>query len=298
MRAIKTSGTLYRSSLPPFEYFDPRSIDEALTLLGRLTGKARLLAGGTDLLVRMKREADPPLAIVDLKKIPALDYPPRLERASLVISPLTTLEQIAESGLLQKKVPVLPSTASMIASCQVRNRATLGGNLCMGSASADMAPPLITLGARAVVRSRGRTAALPLDDFFKGPGQTAAGREGLLLQIQVPLPRSGERSMVRRHLVRTGMDFPVVSVAVTLLRARSTLEDVRIAAGGAGPVPMRLRKAEAQLRGTRGDEDALARAGEAAAAECRPSSDFRGSADYKTEMLKVHLVRVLREMLS
>lgn len=298
MRSVHTSGTLFRASMRPFEYFEPSSIDEAMGLIRRFKEKASILAGGTSVLVHMKKAGTLPDALINIKKIKTLQFQPRIERGRLVLSPLTTLAEICESDVLLKRAPLLRAAAAQIASCQVRNRATLGGNLCTGSSLADMAPPLMVLDASVTVRALHRVQTLSVEEFFKSASAGAGGSQGIMVQIQLPLPDRKDFAVMRKHQYRTGMDLAIVSLAVRARLERRTLADIRIASGGTGPVPLRMREAERALNGTEGDDHSLRLAAEAAAAECSPVDDIRGSARYKSDMIKVHLIRVVKELLG
>ena len=298
MALKRTSGNVFRSSLQSFDYFEPTSIPEVLALLRRFRGKARLLAGGTDLLVGMKKEKYAPQAVINIKNIPALDFEPRLEKGRIVISPLTTLTDIAESPLLLKKLPMLPDTALLMASPQVRNRATIGGNLCNAAPSADMIPLLMVLGAKTVVNTGKSQKTVPLDGFFTGPGETMLGSGGMLLQIQVPLMRKGETAAYRKHTVRMGMDIAVAGVAVRVLMKGRTIKDIAIALGAVSPTVIRATASESILRGTDGSDALILKAAESASCECCPITDVRATEPYRMEMVKLFMVRALKGILS
>lgn len=298
MQAVKATERLFTSRLMPFEYHEPRTTGEAVLLLGRYRGKARVLAGGTNLLAGMKKEKNPPKALINLKKIPALAYPPKLERSKIVLSPLTTLSETAENALLQSKASLIAKTAGMMASGQVRNLATIGGNLCTGSPCADMAPPLIVLDAKAVIKTRRTQEIIPLEDFFNGCGETVLESDSLLVQIQLPAPDKNDQAVYRKHFVSSSMELPIISVAVRVKRKKKRITKIRIAAGGAGPSPIRLKEAEKAILGTDGSGSVILTAAEAASGECRPLSDTRGSTEYKADMVKVYVARILKEILA
>ena len=298
MALKRTSGNVFRSSLQSFDYFEPASIPEALALLRRFKGKARLLAGGTDLLVGMKKEKYAPRAVINIKNIPSLNFEPRIEKGRIVISPLTTLTDIAESSLLLKKLPMLPDTALLMASPQVRNRATIGGNLCNAAPSADMTAPLMVLGTKVLVNTGKSHKTVPLDGFFRGPGETMLGSGGMLLQIRIPLMRKGEAAAYRKHTVRMGMDIAVAGVAVRVLMKSRTIKDIAIALGAVSPTVIRATASENILRGTDGSDELILKAAESASCECCPITDVRATEPYRMEMVKLFMVRALKGILS
>lgn len=162
-------------SLPNFEYVVPKSIAEVCSLVSRYRENCRVMAGGTDLLVRMKDRTILPQYLIDLKGIPGLSYIEFDRKEGLRIGVLATLKSIEESPVIRERFSVIAQAAHLVGSVQVRNRATLGGNLCNASPSADMAPALIGLGARVKIMGVGGERVINLEDFFKGPGETVLG---------------------------------------------------------------------------------------------------------------------------
>jgi len=294
----ETGGRVFRATLRPFEYLRAASIPDALELLAKHRGRAAILAGGTDVLVRMKMGRAAPDVVIDIKRIAALRGVRIAGAKSVAIGPLTTLAQIADSALLRRKLPMLPDTALLMASPQVRNRGTVGGNLANAAPSADMAPPLIALGASARVHSRRGAETIPLERFFLGPGQTVLGNDRLLGTITVPLPARDTRCVYRVHTVREAMDISIVSAAVLVEKRGKVIRKARVVLGAVAPVPLRVPDAEARLEGTDGNALAIAAAAEAAAEAARPISDVRGSAGYRREMVRVLVRRALEEVLA
>ena len=291
-------GKVYRSTLPPFEYVSARSIPEVISVLARGKGAAAILAGGTDLVVRMKMERAAPRTIVDVKRVAALGGPIRLSGKSVVIPPLATLAGIEHDRLLRRTLPVLARTALLMASPQVRNRATVGGNLANAAPSADMAPPLLALGARVRVHGRRGTRTIPLEEFFTGPGRTVLDGSSVLGSILVPVPPRGARAAYHAFTVREAMDLSVASAAAYVEREGRTVVAARIALGAVAPVPMRVPMAEAEILGTRGDEASIERAAVAASISCSPITDVRASDAYRRWIVHVVVRRALREVLS
>lgn len=299
MRKRWEKGKVFRSVLPHFTYMRARSVQEALRWMARHRGEAALLAGGTDLIVQMKMDRAAPAVIIDIKRVKPLGGPVKLSgKSAIAIPPLTTLADIAASPLLRRRLPVLPATALLMASPQVRNRATVGGNLANAAPSADMAPPLLALGARVKIHRHGRMKTIPLEEFFTGPGETVLGRTGILGTITVPLlPRRAKASYIT-HTVREAMDLSIASSAAMVEKKSGRVVAARIVLGAVAPTPLRVPQAEERLVGTRGDADAIEAAAEAAAAASRPITDVRASEQYRREIVRVVTRRVLGEVLS
>jgi carbon-monoxide dehydrogenase medium subunit len=292
-------GKVYRSVLPAFGYVRARSVQEAIRLMTRTRGQGAYLAGGTDLVVKMKMDREAPGTIIDIKRIRALGGPVKMSgKKNVAIPPLTTLADIEASPLLRRRLPVLPATALLMASPQVRNRATVGGNLANGAPSADMAPPLVALGARVKIHTRSSARTIPLEDFFRGPGETVLGKIGILGTITVPLPGRSVRCAYEAHTVREAMDLSIASAAVMVERRRGKVTAARIVLGAVAPTPLRVPAAEDLLLGTRARAEDIDAAAEAAAAASRPISDVRASADYRRHIVAVVTRRALEEVLS
>jgi carbon-monoxide dehydrogenase medium subunit len=293
------AGKVYRSVLPRFEYHRALTVQEALKLKARYGRSGRLLAGGTDVVVQMKMDRSQPKAVIDIKRVKPLGGPIKMSgKSSVLIPPLTTLADVARSPLLGRKLPVLPRTAMMMASPQVRNRATVGGNLANAAPSADMAPPLIALGARVKVVTPRKTRTIALEEFFLGPGQTALGATGILAAITVPLMGRGGRAAYVSHTVREAMDLSVASAAVRVTRRGRKITDARIVLGAVAPTPLLVSEAVLALTDTRGEPEAVEEAARIAAECCRPITDVRASADYRREIVRVVVRRALEEVLS
>ncbi len=292
-------GRVFRSVLPRFEYVSAATLAEALRLKTRYGKDAQLLAGGTDVVVKMKMDRAAPRALIDIKRVKQLGGPIKmLGKNSVVIPPLTTLADIARSPLLSRQFPVLPRTALLMASPQVRNRATVGGNLANAAPSADMAPPLIALRAIVKVMTSRGTRTMPLEDFFTGPGQTVLGATGILGTITVPLPLRGSRTAYVAHTVREAMDLSIASAAVSVQMSGKAVTAARFVLGAVAPVPLVVPGACAALVGTRADKKDVARAAQICAEAASPITDVRASAGYRREIVRIVVARALAEVLS
>lgn len=280
-----------------FDYFAPQSLGDATSLLRRYGTKARLLAGGTDLLLRLERRLIETGIVVDLKKIRALRGI-KANRKGLRIGAVTLMEEIASSPLVQGRYGIIAKGAAAVGSIQTRNRATLGGNLCNASPAADTAPPLIALSARARIAGSRRDREVPLEEFFLAPGKTCLQPNELLKEIFIPSP-AGRSGGSFQRCTRTAMDIALVNCAVflSLVSKREIIADIRIALGAVAPTPVRAQPAEDLLKGKRPDKDAIEEAAERAVASVSPIDDVRSSASYRREMVRVLTRRAIEEAL-
>ncbi len=284
--------------MKPFSFHSATTVKEALNLLAKHRGKAALLAGGTDLVPGMKLGGRAPGAVIDVKKITALHGVRMSGKSAVTIGPLTTLAEIMKDPLILRKLPLLAETAGMMASPQVRNRGTIGGNLANAAPSADMAPPLIALGAKVQVHTRRGTRTIPLEKFFTGPGETVLGATGLLGRITVPVPPKRARVAYKPLYLREAMDLPIASAAAYIERERKKIRKARIVLGAVAPVPIRVPDAEKALINTNGDDAAVGEAAYLAASAAKPITDVRATKGYRREMVNVLVRRALVEVLS
>lgn len=280
-----------------FEYIQPATIEQAISLLTKYDGKAKVIAGGTDLVVQMRRKETRPQYVVDITGIPGLNYIDYDEKQGLRIGALTTIRALETSTELHQRYPVISQAASQLGSVAIRNVGTLGGNLCNAAPSAETAPSLIGLGARAKVIGPDGERIVPLEDFFKGPGSTILNTGELLAEVQVPVPLPGTRGIYLKHGIRGTVDLAIVGVAVivTLEAGGEVCQDINIVLGAVAPTPMRARSAEEMMRGKRVDDALINRSAQAASDAARPISDVRASAEYRKEMVKVFTRQALRE---
>ena len=296
----------------PFAYYAPRSLEEAIAVLRQQGEGGRPLAGGTDLLVQMKEgwgAAPYPVYIVSLRGIPELKGLAREgpearagwakgDARRLRIGATVTMAELETSPLITQRFPILAQAAGRIGSVQVRYMATIGGNLCNASPSADLAPPLLALDAQAQIAGTGGERTLPLKKLFLGPGKTALEPGELLAGILVPLlpPHSGASYLSHTPGKETGIAVAGVAVRVTL--GNGAISEARVALGAAAPTPMRARGAEAALVGQMPSEELFQRAAQIAAAEAQPIGDVRGSAAFRRELVRVLAVRCLRQAVA
>lgn len=285
----------------PLEIFQPRSVKEAGEIIrGRGPG-GHFLAGGTDLVIAIKEKGLVPNYLVDLKKIPSLTEIRGQPDGELSIGALTTMREIETSSIIRERYPFLSQSAAEVGSIQIRNRATIGGNMANATPSADVAPSLLVLEAKVKVAGTYGERVIELERFFSGPGETAMEPGEILLQILIPPLQpglSGLTGLIGEYIKfspREMMDLATIGVAVALILSEKDkrCEEVRIALGAVSPTPIRARRAEAVLSKQILTEELADQAGLEASRECKPISDVRSSAEYRREMVRVHTKRAL-----
>ena len=283
-----------------FSYFEVKSIEEAVSLLSEYGEKARIIAGGTDLLVQVRGKTKKPEYVIDIGGIDGLDYIKYDKKQGLAIGVLTLISALEKSPEIREKFPVISQAAGQLGSVAIRNMGTIGGNLCNAAPSAEMAPPLIGLSANVKLVGPDGERVVPLEDFFTGPGTTVLRKGEMLVEVQVPVSADNTRGTYLKHGLRGTIDLAIVGVAaVATFEVDSKIcKDIRIALGAVAPTPMRARGAEEILRNKRIDEELIDKSAEAAAAEARPITDVRASAEYRREMVKVFTRRAIKELLN
>lgn len=279
----------------PFEFYQPATIQEASRLVKENGAGGRFLAGGTDLLIAMKEKGLLPRYIVDLKRVPGLTGIRENNDGSITLGALTTMREIETSPLITKKYPFLAQSAAEVGSIQIRNRATIGGNMANATPSADTAPALIAVNASAKIAGPNGERSIALDEFFKGPGQTVMSADEILTEIIIP--KTGAR-LVGEYIKfspREMMDLAYVGVAVAynLGEKDKKCDGVRIVLGAVAPTPIRAKRAEAALEGQVLTEALAEKASQIAAEESKPISDVRSSADYRRAMVGAMTKRAL-----
>jgi aerobic carbon-monoxide dehydrogenase medium subunit len=263
------------------DYFEPKTISEALSVLAKYGEHANVIAGGTDVMVDMKYKEEPG-CLVNIKKIPGLGAIQE-NGGSLRIGPLVTIRDIETSRLVRERLPLLWESCHQFASLQIRNTATIGGNICRASPSGETLAPLLALEAKAKLAFRDGEKIEAFSSFFRGPGKTSLGSKGLLTEIEIPYPPKGSHGVYLKHAVRGAMDIAMVGVAVLITAdaGNSSLQDVRIALGAVAPTPIRAIKTEALLRGRSLTAALVKEAATMAASESSPITDQRSSAEYR-----------------
>ncbi|MEW6334925.1 MAG: xanthine dehydrogenase family protein subunit M [Thermodesulfobacteriota bacterium] len=283
----------------PFRYVEAFTVREALEILAEEKEGAYPLAGGTDLLVRMKRGDLAPRALVNLKRIPGLDGIDAGAGGDIRIGALAPIAAIVDAPLFSAGQRVLAEAAGVLGSPAIRNLGTLGGNIGRASPACDMAPSLMVLQARVLVEGLRGKREIGIGEFFKGPGSTVLDPGELIISFLLPSPASGTGAAYERVGRREGMDCALVGVAasVTLSGNDRELKDARVTLAAVAPVPLQARRAEEVLLSGPLTEARIGEAARAAAADCFPISDMRASGAYRREMVRVLTCRAVARAL-
>ena len=275
-----------------FVYACPHSIEEAVAAMR--SGDARALAGGTDLIPQLREGRRRAARVVDLKRVPELTAIAALPDGGIAIGAAANATAVARHAAIASTYPAVAQSACLIGGVQVQNRASLGGNICNAAPSADAVPALICHAARARIAAPDGTRELPLEQLFEGPGRTLLDPGELLVSILLPpaAPRSAAKYL--RFTPRREMDIAIAGAAAWLrLEANGVIAEARIVLASVGPTPLRAPAAERRLAGERPTPALLEEAGRLAAADSRPISDTRGSAEYRRSLVAVLTARAL-----
>lgn len=285
--------------LPSFEYLEPKTIREACKLLAQYGQEAKVVAGGTDLLIKMKHKELKPVYLIGLKGIEGLDNISYESKKGLRIGAMATLESVRNSPVVRQKCSLLGEVAALMASTQVRNLGTVVGNICNAAPSADMAPPLMVLGARLRVAGGGRARLVAIEEFFTGPEKNLLEAGEIVTEILVPDGVTKSGSTYLKHTVRQAMDLSLVGAAAFVaINNNGICKEVRIALGTAAPTPIRARNAEEFLKGKKIDAALLEKAAAIAVDEAKPRSSMRASEEYRKKILNVLVKRSVAQALS
>ncbi len=281
--------------LPKFNYHEPSTVGEATKLLHEIGRDAAILAGGTDLLVNMKMGKALPKDVVSLSRIEELRSVTR-DQGSLTLGACVTAGELKEQEEIKAEFNGLCESAGSLGSPLIRNLATVGGNIVTARPAADLPPSLMAYGASVLLKNEKGERIIPLEEFFKGPGQTIIEPEEILCAVilKEPPPYSGGGYV--KLGVRKALEISLVNVAafVALDGPSGPIQEAKIVLGSVAPIPIRSPSAEAVLMGERPDDALFEKAGNAASKDAKPIDDFRGSAEYRREMVKVLTKRALR----
>ena len=280
--------------LPKFSYLAPKSLAEACALLAEHGQNAKLMAGGTDLLLKLGRTGRAPRFVIGLRNVPGLDFVRFDPAKGLSIGALALLSTVAEHADVRRLYPALAQAAGATATVQIRNMGTVAGNLCNASPSADTATPLLVHGAEVVLSGPDGERTLPLERFFRGPGQTALAGAEVLREIRMPPPAPRTGSAYLRISERSQVDIAAACVsALVTLDASGRCVKARLALGSVAPTPLRAEEAERILEGQPPGDAAIAKAAASACAASRPISDARAGAAWRKKMVEVLTRRAL-----
>jgi CO/xanthine dehydrogenase FAD-binding subunit len=271
-----------------FELVLPGSVDECVKALAQSGPETKLLAGGTDLLPQLKNGLLKPARVIDLSGVARLRAIEAGNGKGLRVGSAVTARTLELDRAVRANYLSLAESGALVGSVQVRNLATLGGNICNAAPSADMAPPLLALDAEAVITGPKGERRVPIATFFTGVRRTVLAPDEILVEIVVPNPGAHSGGNYLRHTPRRELDIAVVGVASQLTLANGVCTKARIALAAVAPVPLRATAAEQALEGQAVTPDRIKRAADLAVDAARPISDQRGSAEFRS-----HLVRVL-----
>lgn len=277
----------------PFDYHRPKSLDEAISLLQQHGGDAKILAGGQSLIPAMRFRLAVPSVLIDINGLDELRYIE--ERGDhLAIGAMTLEHAVEDSAAVTASYPLLHDTALVIADPLVRNRATVGGNIAHADPANDHPATMLAYGATAVAKGPGGERTIAIDEFFTGLFDNALEDNEILVEIRIPKFAAGASGAYTKFERKVG-DYAISAAAVQLRLDGDRVLEARIGLTNVSPVPMRAKAAEAELAGKALTEESIEAAGKAAAAECDPSADLRGSVDYKRDITRVLVKRSIRK---
>ena len=276
-----------------FSYEAPTTVDQAVKLLSADGDSARVICGGTDLLIQMRNAVRKPRLLVDVKNIPEMREISFDPKAGLKLGAAVPCIEIHENQAMRKYYPGLTEAAHLIGSLQIQSRASIGGNLCNSSPAADTSPALLALGAVAKIAGPNGTREVPVDQFFTGPGQNVLQKGELVVQILIAAPAAHTCDRYIRMIPRNEMDIAIVGAGACVALDGDTVKAVRIGLGAVAPTPILAPKAAEYLIGKKLDEKTAERAGELAREAASPIDDMRGTAEYRRHVVGVLTRRAL-----
>jgi carbon-monoxide dehydrogenase medium subunit len=278
------------------DYTRPESLDEAVNLLAGGDGKARPMAGGTDLIVLMRVNPDrigSPDLVVDVKGVPELNEISYDDNKGLTLGAAVECFKVYSDKTVVAKYPGLVDSASLIGGIQIQGRASIGGNLCNATPSADSIPALIALDAVANIVGPNGSRQVAVEDFCTGPSKTVLGSDELLVSINIPAPQSNGGARYIRFIPRNEMDIAVAGVGVSVVLGNGKFKSARIALASVGPTPLFVKEAGESLEGKAVNDDSIAEAAQLAKEAATPINDMRGTVEYRKHLCEVLTRRAL-----
>jgi len=277
------------------EYLKPTTLEEVFSLLEEHGEKAKLIAGGTDVVIMIKKKQLAPDYVISLNNVAGLDNIAETNGV-LRIGSMVRHRALENSPLIREKYTALYDATSVLGSVQIRNIATIGGNICTSAPSADTAPPLLALDAQVVIKGGSGERVVPLTNFYLGAGKNVLAPGEVVTEFEAPKALLSAASAYYKLSRRAALDLPIIGVAVYLRLSKdhSCCEDARIALGVCAPIPIRALEAETLLKGSPADNETFERAGEAAAREAKPRDSVRGAEWYRRDMVRVLVPRMAR----
>lgn len=280
---------------PPFDYYKPSSLDEALSLLKEYGDEAKILAGGQSLMPLLNMRLAKPAVIVDINGIPGLDYIQK-KNGYLAIGALTRHRSVERSQELDSLCPLLPAVAGHLGSPQIRNRGTFGGSMAHADPAAEFCAVVYSLGGQVVAQGPDGSRTIPIDSYFVTVLTTCLEPTEIVTEVLVPVTR-GPGWAFEVFAPRHG-DFPIAGVVISLEASGGKCTDARIGMFGLGPTPLRARQAEGILLGQKPDEKLFDAAGDVASREAEPVSDVRASEDYRRSLTRWLVSKNLRTAMA
>jgi CO/xanthine dehydrogenase FAD-binding subunit len=286
-------------SLPEFDYYEPKEMEEACKLLWEMKSSGKIIAGGTDILVHMKRGQLTPKFLVSVARIRGLAEIEQ-RNGTISIGSQVIVTRLMESDLIRKRYSLLSQAASVLGSPLIRNRATVGGNLVSARPAADLPPPLLAMGAKVTLRNREGEREVLLDDFFLGPGQTVLKSHEILTKIAVREAPPFTGGSYEKLMQRKSLEIAIVAVAskITLDKPDGVIREAKVILSAVALRAMHALSAEEILVGERPTVRLLEKAAMLAGADCTPITDIRGGADYRRAMVEVLTKRTLERALK
>ncbi len=283
-----------------FEYLMPESVDEALEMLDRYGDESKVIAGGTDVIPKVKAGVKPFNVLVSLKKLSELRFIDFDENSGITIGSMMTLRECEANEDICRVYPALYQGMHSMANTQVRNRGTIAGNISNAIPSADTAPPLLVYGAEIKARSVNGERIIPITEFFAGVGKNNLKSNELITEIHIPLPEAGAHSIYYKYAIRKALDLAMVGVASCVSTDdNNVVTAAKIALGAVAVVPKRAENAEKHIIGKELTEELIAEAATIASQEdCAPISDIRATAEYRRKMVYVHVRDALRKAVN
>jgi CO/xanthine dehydrogenase FAD-binding subunit len=284
-------------TLKPFDYFEPTTVKEAVKLLSTHGEKAQVLAGGIDLIPRMRKGAIKADYLINIQNIPELEYINNGGTKGLKFGAMARLHSLETSKEIQKNYPLLYEAIHQITSVQTKYMGTAVGNICVGTPASDVATVLLALDAELTIAGANSERTEPMPKFYADYLRTSLKRDEMVTGVSLPKPPIGMGTAFL-NLVRTHADIAKVTVAVAIIIENDICKEARIAIGAAAPTVFRATKAETALKGQKVSSQAIAKAAETAAGETKPITDLRSTAEYRKEMARVLVTRALEKALE
>ena len=279
-----------------FRFYRPTALEELLDFKAREGSKARILDGGSNVLVYIKEGSIPGGTLVDVKFLEAIKGI-EIREGWVEIGAGELIADIMRSPVIEEKIPFLRDVLQKFANPLVRNMATLAGNIADSSPIGDTIPPLLVLEAQVVLASAKGQRVIPLEEFFTGPGKNVLEPEEVILKVQFPVPEKGSGGHIKLGL-RKGTSCSVASVAVWIVAEKVRVEDIRIALGGVAPTPIRARKTESSFKAQSLDWERISALSEKVTEDIDPITDVRGSAEYRKQVSVGLLAKAIRQALG